>query len=80
MTHTAVHTCTDCQLPVPPEDEVLRSISSQLAPVAFHNGCYRQHVPAPRPPADDMTYSPNVSDRQTYASAWRRHSTAESRA
>ena len=68
MSLTAVHTCTDCHLPVSSGDLVLRSISSSLTAVAFHNGCYRQHVPAPRPPADDVTYSPNVPDRQTYAS------------
>jgi hypothetical protein len=65
MTHMAVHTCTDCHLPVQSEDEVLRSISSQLAPVAFHERCYQLHVPAPRAPADlhPMTASTVTSIR-----------------
>lgn len=68
MSLMAVHTCTDCHRPVSPGDVVLRSISSSLDPVAFHEGCYRHHVPVPRRPADDVMYSPNVSDRLTAVS------------
>lgn len=47
MPRTAV-VCTDCRQPIAPGEVLLRAISSQLEPVAFHEECYRQHVPAPR--------------------------------
>lgn len=47
MPSTAV-VCTDCREPIRPDEVLLRAISSRLEPVAFHEECYRQHVPAPR--------------------------------
>jgi len=54
MTHVTVLTCTDCRLPIAVSDVVLRSISSSLTPVAFHERCYKMHVPAQRGPVDDV--------------------------